>query len=94
MPEHSPQRPVGPLSAYHQIQLDRVAFNTTWQSSKYHMNAHPATRALIAGIHHQMKRLETLLKHEAKRDADEDKYFAQAASIAADPTANTDLFVE
>ena len=91
MPNSSSKRPSGNFTAYLQIKKDRAAFNNIWQSSAFHASADPAIRALVACIHDDMKRLESVLDGLVKADKEADKAFAVAASVMADPEANTDM---
>ena len=78
-------------SAYNHVATDRSRFSRKWHQSAFHKNTSDANRALIGVIYDAMKRFEESLAREIKKDKDEDKAMAIAASIAADPEANRDL---
>ena len=85
------ERPNALHSAYNHIATDRSRFSRKWHQSAFHKNTSDANRALIGVIYDAMKRFEESLAREIKKDKDEDKAMAIAASIAADPEANRDL---
>ena len=89
--EWNERRPNGRHSALNHITVDKANWNSKWQQSKFHCDTDPGTRALIAGIHDLMGRLEKHLQKECKRDKDEDKRFALMASMNASLEDHRDL---